>query len=786
MTRHKNGRPRRFIAGLSQIAFALLVGSVPLAIAVGGEDTQFQGKIGTTDKDSKPHYPAPVRPKAGSPNIVYVLLDDVGFSDFGSFGAEIQTPNFDKLAANGLRYNNFHTRAICSSTRAALLTGRNSHAVGVRTVVNIQNGFPNGRGHATPAAANLAEILSSNGYSTFHVGKWHLVAPNDTSAAGPFDHWPTRRGFDRYYGFLDGMTDQYHPELVQDNSRVEPPNRPGYHVTDDLIDHAIGYVKSQTSVTPDKPFFLYVAPGAAHAPHQVPKSYIDKYVPVFEKGWDKIREERFARQKQLGIIPADAQLTPPNQGIKPWDSLSADEKRYFVRLQAAYAGFLDHTDEQLGRLFKYLDEIGRLENTVVVLTSDNGASQEGGFDGTLNELAYFSRLQESLPENIKRIDDIGTERSFGNYPLGWAQASNTPFKRYKQNLHGGGTNDPFIISWPKGITDKGGVRSQYIDVIDVTPTILGITGIEAPKTYKGIEQLPLHGASFAKSFSDPKAPSARHTQYFELHGSRAIWNDGWKAVTFHIPGTDFEKDDWELYNLNEDFAESNNLASKHPEKLKELQALWWEEAKKYEVLPLDNRNPLASFRTYRGRPGALSQRSTFTYYPGQEHLTGVVSPDIIGRAFSITAVVDRPTSDTEGVILANGDTFGGYTYYLKDGKLVFEISGLLGNTVIASDAELPTGKANLTVEVTPAAKGAASVIFKANDKKIGGGQLPDTRSLSMLWGGLDVGRDSLVPVSPSYKDKGDFAFAPGALSKVVFEVRTDASTANPAARTSSR
>ena len=764
MIRHRSRRPRRVVAGLRELALALIVGAVPQMSALAGDDYPFQGKIGATDKDSKPHYPGPVRPKAGSPNIVYVLLDDVGFADFGSFGSEIKTPNIDRLASAGLRYNNFHTRAICSSTRAALLTGRNSHTVGVRTVVNIQNGFPNGRGHATPAAANLAEILSTNGYSTFMVGKWHLVAPNDTSAAGPFDHWPTRRGFDRYYGFLDGMTDQYHPELVQDNSRVEAPNKPGYHLTEDLIDHAIDYVKSETSVTPDKPFFLYVALGAAHAPHQVPKPYIDKYVPVFEKGWDKIREDRFARQKQLGIIPSDAQITAPNQGIKPWDSLSADEKRFFVRLQSAYAGFIDHTDEQLGRLFNYLEEVGRLENTIVVLTSDNGASQEGGFDGTLNELAYFSRVEESLAENIKRIDDIGTDRSFENYPLGWAQASNTPFKRYKQNLHGGGTNDPFIISWPKGISDKGSVRSQYVDVIDVTPTILGVVGVEAPNSYKGIEQLPLHGASFAKSFTDPKAPAARHTQYFELHGSRAIWNDGWKAVTFHKPGEDFEKDQWELYNLNEDFAESVDLANKHPEKLKELQALWWEEAKKYGVLPLDGRNALAAFRTYRGRPGALSQRKSFTYYPGQEHLTGVVAPDIINRAFSITAHVDRPKADTEGVILANGDTFGGYTYYLKDGKLVFEISGLLGNTVIVSDAEVPTGKAALAVEVTPVENGASSVVFKANGKKIGEGRLPDTRALSMIWGGLDVGRDSLVPVSPVYKDKGDFAVAPGALA----------------------
>jgi arylsulfatase len=718
--------------------------------------------------------------------VVFVVLDDVGFADLGCYGSEIRTPNIDGIAAHGLRYNSFHTRAICSATRAALLTGRNSHSVGMRTVANIQNGFPNGRGRITTKAATLAEILASAGYNTFAVGKWHLVPPNDTTAAGPFDQWPTRRGFDRYYGFLDAMTDQYHPDLVQDNSRIETPNRPGYHLTEDLIDHAIGYVRDQTSVTPDNPFFLYLALAAAHAPHQVPRSYIDRYVPVFEKGWDKTRADRLARQKALGIVPPRTALTAANAGIKPWDSLEADEQRLFVRLQAAYAGFLQHADEHLGRLFDYLRRIGRLENTLLVIASDNGASQEGGFEGTLNELGYFAGVDEPLAQRLKQMADIGTERSFTNYPLGWARAGNTPFRRYKQNAHGGGTNDPLIVSWPKGIADRGKVRSQFVDVIDVAPTVLNLVAIPAPKVYKGVDQLPLHGASFARTFSDSTAPDPRHTQYFELHGHRALWQDGWKAVTYHIPGTEFDDDRWELYDLRNDFSESTDLAARYPEKLRHLQRIWWQEARKYGVLPLEDRTAIGALRSYRDRPGAHSQRKIFTYFPGQEHLASVVAPDIVNRSFSITAHVDRLGTTAEGVIIANGDWFGGYTFYLKDRKLAFETNGMLGRCVVESDLALPGDATTLRVEIARTGHRKATVTLTADDKQVGTGQLADSRSLIFNWGGLDVGRDSLLPVSPAYAAKIPFAFSPGVLSRVVFEVQDDREAPSAGARTSSR
>jgi arylsulfatase A-like enzyme len=777
--------PPRTKRGVPDERLALLLASLVFMTAGAAADDDFKGVIGPTDKESTPHYPPPVQPKAGSPNIVYLVLDDVGFADIGSYGSEIHTPNIDRVAARGLRYNNFHTRAICSATRAALLTGRNSHSVGMRTIANLQNGYPNGRGRITPAAATLAEILSLTGYSTFAVGKCHLVPPNDTSAAGPFDQWPTRRGFDRYYGFLDGMTDQYHPELVQDNTRIETPNRPNYHLTEDLVDHAIEYVRDQTSVTPEKPFFLYLALGAAHAPHQVPKSYVEKYVPIFKKGWDKTREDRLARQKELGIVPSTTELTAPNEGIKPWNSLSADEKQLFVRLQAAYAGFLEHADEHLGRLFDHLTQIGRSENTLILLVSDNGASQEGGLDGTLNELEYFSRVDVPFAEKLKQIDAIGTERSFTNYPLGWAQATNTPFKRYKQNVHGGGSNDPLIVSWPAGITDVGKVRPQYVDVIDVTPTVLEIAKIEAPKVYRGTQQLPLHGASFRRTFTDPTAANARHIQYFELHGHRAIWQDGWKAVTFHKPGSEVTDDAWELYNLETDFSESHDIAAQHPDKVKELQNLWWDEAKKYGVLPLDGRNLLAS-RSSRGQPGALSQRRIFTYFPGQEHLAGVVAPDIADRSFSITAHVNRSVAGSEGVILANGDSFGGYTFYLKDGRLAFEINGLLGRTDVVSSAELPNGEVTLRVDITRTTTTEGTAVLTANGQKVGEGHLANTRGLTIVWGGLDIGRDTLNPVSPVYADKKPFAFAPGALAKVVVEVKPDDTARKRPARTSAQ
>ncbi len=665
---------------LAQSAHPVEIQGVPIP-----EEQGFAGVIGDTDKQSKPDYARRAAPPTGSPNVVYVVLDDVGFADLGAYGSEIHTPNIDQLAHEGLLYVNFHTRAICSPTRAALLTGRNSHSVGVRTVANSLNGFPNGRGRVTHAAATLGEILQSSGYSTFAVGKWHLVPGPEAGPAGPFDQWPVQRGFDHYYGFLDGLADQYHPELVRDNTSVEPPSDPKYHLSVDLVDQSIRYLRNQSEVTPDKPFFLYLAFGAAHAPHQVPARYIEKYVPVFEKGWDQTRVDRLARQKELGIAPRDTELTPRNPGIVAWDSLTADQKRLYLRYQAAYAGFLEHTDEQIGRLVEYLRVSGKLDNTLLVLISDNGANPEGGFEGTTNALSAYLNVPTTQQHDLAEIDKIGTDASFSNYPRGWAMAGNTPFRLYKEFVDAGGVNDPLIVHWPKGFQSHGEIRRQFVDVIDITPTVLAITGVSAPTVYKGVRQLPIHGASIAKTFDDAKGPNPRDTQYFELHGHRAIWHDGWRAVALHEAGRDFADDQWRLYHTAVDFAENNNLAAQYPDKLKELKDLWWAQAREYGVLPLDGRNPLDSSRDTLARL-ALERPAAYTFYPNSAHLPHEVSPLLATFGYSLTAHIDRPDTSGEGVLFAYGGSAGGVVFYIRENKLIVEHNTFGTHNSVASES----------------------------------------------------------------------------------------------------
>jgi arylsulfatase len=738
------------------------------------EEQGFKGVIGDTDKQSKPDYPKPVAAPPGSPNVVYIVLDDVGFADLGAYGSEIHTPNIDRLAKEGLLYTNFHTRAICSPTRASLLTGRNSHAVGLRTVANSLNGFPNGRGRVTHAAATLAEMLQSNGYDTFAVGKWHLVPGPEAGPAGPVDQWPVQRGFDRFYGFLDALADQYHPELVRDNTEIDPPARHGYHLSVDLVDQSIRYLRNQNVQAMDKPFFLYLAFGAAHAPHQVPASYIDKYVPVFEKGWDKTRDERLARQKQLGIAPRDTELTPRNPGIKSWDSLTADEKRLFVRFQAAYAGFVEHTDEQVGRLIDYLRDSGKLDNSIVVLISDNGANPEGGFEGTTNALSAYMNAATTLEHDLSEIDRIGTERSFSNYPRGWAMAGNTPFRLYKEYVDAGGVNDPLIIHWPKGIRSQGQVRRQFVDVIDITPTILSIVGIPAPTIYRGVPQLPLHGASVRASFDDPDAANARHTQYFELHGHRAIWHDGWRAVTLHEPGKDFSEDQWRLYHTAEDFAENNDLAQSDPERLRQLTDLWWAQAREYGVLPLDGRSPLDSIRTELPRQ-ILSRPLKYTYYPGIQHVPHEASPMLSICGYTITAQVDRGDTRAEGVLFAYGGAASGVVFYIRGNKLAVEHNTFGTHNTLVSQTELPAGRAVLRYEFSPTGSTSGSGTLFLNDRQIAAATYKLPSTLFYTWEGIDIGRDGLSHVSEAYADKGDFEFPEGAIRKVELEIRLPAS-----------
>ncbi len=583
----------------------------------------FEGAIGRTQAESQPWWPTPAHPGEGAPDVVVILLDDTGFSHFGCFGSDLVTPNIDRLAAGGLRYTNFHVTPLCSPTRASLLTGRNHHSVGMRSLSNFDSGYPHMRGHITNHATTAAEVLRDEGYATFAVGKWHLCAMENASAAGPYDQWPCQRGFDRYYGFLEGETDQFYPELVYDNHAVEPPATPaeGYHLSEDLVDHAIGFIHDSVSIRPDRPFFTYLAFGAMHAPHQAPASYLERYRGRFDDGWDVARDKWFARQMEMGLLPAGTQLAPRNPGVEPWDELPENQRRLAARLQEAFAAFLEHTDAQIGRLVDALDRLGRLDNTLVLLLSDNGASQEGGPFGVMHEMKYFNFLVETPDEAVQRLDDIGGPHSHANYPWGWAQAGNTPFKWYKQNTHEGGVHVPLIVHWPGGIEEAGGLRDQFHHVNDLVPTIYDALGVEAPAIYRGYEQIPVAGVSLRYSFDAPAAASHKEVQYFEMMGHRAIYLDGWKAVTRHRPGVAFEDDDWELYHLAEDRSECTNLAADQPERLAELVERWWAEAEEYGVLPLDDRSIELFSTRYRDRSPHPTHRR-YSYFPPMSPLPG--------------------------------------------------------------------------------------------------------------------------------------------------------------------
>ena len=566
-----------------------------------GADANFGGVVGHTFRDSTPWWPPLENDAAGKPNVV-VVLDDVGFGSLGCYGAEIDTRHTDRLAERGLRYNNFNVTPLCSSTRAALLTGRNHHSVGMAYLANVDTGYPGYRGRVAKEAGTLAETLRDGGYATLCVGKWHLAPLEQTTAAGPYDQWPLGRGFNRYYGFLDVLADQFYPDLVADNHRVDPPATPaeGYHLSEDLIDNAIGFVRDHVSIAPEQPYFLYPTFGAAHCPHQAPDAYLEKYRGRYDRGWDEVRAERFERQKSLGVIPEDACLPPSNPGVEAWDDLDPDQQRLYARMQEAYAAFIDHTDDQIGRLLDFLEAIGHLDDTVVVLLSDNGASQEGGPHGGCDIVTYEEGEFCSVAFNLERFDTIGGPDSQVNLPWGWAQAANTPLRYYKQNTYAGGVRTPFVVSWPAGMEQPGGVRGQFHHAIDVVPTLLDVAGVEPKGKISGVEQMPYHGISIRYSFDDETAASTRTAQYFEMIGHRAIWQNGWKALTLHTKGGPFDDDPWQPYHLAEDFSECEDLAAHEPERLAELVALWWREAERYDVFPLDDRYLSIRASTYSG------------------------------------------------------------------------------------------------------------------------------------------------------------------------------------------
>ncbi|MEC7380295.1 MAG: arylsulfatase [Pseudomonadota bacterium] len=716
----------------------------------------------------KQHWPTPVTPPPGSPNIVLMMLDDVGFADFGCYGSEIDTPCIDQVAARGVRYSGFHTTAMCSTTRAALLTGRNHHAVGVGCLANFDSGYPGYRGKISKDAPTLAETLREVGYRNYMVGKWHVTPLTETGPTGPFDGWPLGRGFDRFYGFLDAETDHYSPELVRDNSHIEAPGTyaSGYHLTEDLFDQAIGYIQGHIAASPKIPWFLMLTPGACHAPHQAPKPLIDKYDAIFSKGWDQCRKDRLQRQIELGVVPKGTQLPPRNDRVKAWADHSTDEKRVFSRLAGAYAAMLEHTDQQLARLMNFLHAAQLTENTLVLLLSDNGASQEGGPNGFVNAMGPFNGQPESMQTKLARLDDIGGPDTHSNFPWGWAMASNTPLKRYKQNTHGGGIRDPLIVSWPAKLPTDGSVRSQFCHVSDLAPTILELLGVESDHR----PGIGTPGCSFAASLHDAYAATAKDVQYFEMFGHRGLVHDGWKAVAYHEPGTAFEDDEWELYHLAEDFNEVHNLAEVEPERLQQLQSLWWQQAETNQVLPLDDRfAPRFAENAERHRGG----RTHYTFWPGMGHLPSDVAPDLRSRSYRIDVDLEVLSDSDSGVLIAHGDATGGYSLYMDNGHLVHDLN--IGGThqLLTSPKPVLPGRRELAFVMQRQPQDDNSVIGRASlrvdDVEVAELSTNSIFTLMISWSGLDIGFDRGTTVG-NYASPFTFS---GKLHKVTVDLSDD-------------
>jgi arylsulfatase len=724
-----------------------------------------------------------VRAPQGAPNVVIVLIDDMGFAHPSTFGGPIAMPTLDRLAAGGLRYNNLHVTALCSPTRAGLLTGRNHHTNNTGAVQDVATAFPGNTGVRPNSVAPLAEMLRLNGYNTAAFGKWHLTPLWETSVSGPYSTWPTFSGFEKFYGFLGGETNQWAPLLYDGVTKVELPGDPNYHFMTDMTRQAIAWVRFQQAMTPDRPFFIYFAPGATHAPHHVPKEWADKYKGKFDGGWDRYRSEALARQIKLGIVPPDTKLAPKPAAIKDWDTLSADEKKLFARQMEVFAGFAEHTDHEIGRLVKALEDLGVADNTLFVyIAGDNGASGEGGLNGTSNEMTYFNGVQESVADQLKNLDKWGGPETYPHFAVGWAVAGNTPFAWTKQvgGDYGGSTNG-MVVRWPRGIKARGELRAQFHHVIDLAPTVLEVAGLPFPKSVNGTVQKPFEGVSLAYTFNDANAKDRHTTQYFEIAGSRAIYHDGWLARTIHRvpwepqPRATFDKDVWDLYDTRKDFSLANNVAAKNAAKLRELQALFMKEAVKYNVLPLDDRSIERMDPGLAGRPDLMGARTSLTLYPGMTGMMENTFLNVKGRSKTITAEVDIPQSGAHGVILAQGGRFGGWSLYLKDGKPVYAYNwvGLERYTVAASDP-LAAGKATISVDFVYDGGGrgqGGTVALSVNGKKIAEGRIAKTNAFVFsLDEGADVGTDEDTPVTEAYQAGPNSRFT-GKIDKVTVQVR---------------
>ncbi|MGZ4690842.1 MAG: arylsulfatase [Acidimicrobiia bacterium] len=740
---------------------------------------EFRGVIGPSWRESTAWWPPDPAAPDGAPNVVMIVLDDVGYAQLGCYGSDIATPNIDRLAAGGVRFANFHTTALCSPTRSCLLTGRNHHSNGMARVADLAVGFPGYLGRIPRRNGFLSEILAANGYAPLAVGKWHLTPEDETHAAAPRGSWPVGRGFQRWYGFHGGETHQFVPNLFQDNHAVLPPRTPeqGYHLSEDLAERAIQYLGEVRSVEPDQPFFLYFATGACHSPHHAPAEWIERYRGRFDAGWDAWREATFARQQAMGLLPDGTRLSPRPPWVPAWNDLEPEDQAVAARFMECFAGFLSHADAQIGRVLAFIDELGERDNTIVVLVSDNGASAEGGERGSINDARLWNGNPAGRRELRERVDELGTPTAHNNYPWGWTMAGNTPFRRWKREVHEGGIADPCIVHWPRGIAARGEIRHQFAHAIDVVPTLLDLIGIEAPRELADVAQSPIEGTSFAAALRAPDASPHHITQYFEMLGSRGIYHDGWKAVTFKPlgpmyndgldPDAPFEDDVWELYHVAEDFSECDDLAAQEPERLAALVDLWWEEARKYQVLPLDNR-PIAALLHPR-RP--FDDRDRYVFWPYGAPIPENVTVNVRNRNHTITAEVELPEVGTaEGVLLAMGTVLGGWSLHLVGGCLQF-VHNFVGKEryTVTSEVVVPPGAHELGFSFTSRGDFSGVGRLLLDGATVGEGEIATTTPVrySISGAGLTCGWEQGPPVGEGYT--APFRFT-GTLRRVVVEV----------------
>ncbi|SIN68648.1 arylsulfatase [Singulisphaera sp. GP187] len=731
-----------------------------------------------------------VKAPAQAPNVLIVLIDDMGFGQSSAFGGPIQMPTLERMATGGLRYNQFHTTALCSPSRAALLTGRNHHVCNMGSITETATAFPGQTGQRPNSVAPLAEMLRLNGFSTAAFGKSHETAAWEVSPSGPTDRWPTRSGFDKFYGFIGGEANQWSPAIYEDMTRIEVPKDPDYHLMTDLANQAIKWMNSQKSLTPDKPFFTYFAPGATHAPHHAPKEWIAKYKGKFDQGWDALRAETLARQIKLGVVPAGTKLAPKPEAIKDWDRLGADEKKLFARQMEVFAGYGEYADSEVGRVIQAIEDLGQLDNTLVFyIVGDNGASGEGTMNGLFNEMTYFNGVPETVAEILKRVDELGGPNSYGHYAAGWAVAGDAPFTWTKQVAGSyGGTRNGMVIHWPKGIAAKGEIRSQWHHLIDVAPTILEAARLPEPKLVNTTPQTPIEGVSLRYTFADAKAKDRHKTQYFEIFGNRGIYHDGWLAHTVHraawemTPRRPILEDKWELYHVDEDFSSADDLAAKHPQKLKALQELFLKEAIKNHALPLDDRGIERANAALAGRPDLMAGRTSLTVYEGMVGMTENVFLNTKNKSHAITAELQVPKGGANGVILSQAGRFGGWSLYVKDGKPMYAYNYLgLSSYKVGAPGPLPEGKVTIRYEFAydggGLGKGGTGTIF-VNGEKVAEGRIERTQAnIFSADEGADVGLDGETPVTDDYKER-DNKFT-GKIGKVTVELKSPKNSTLP-------